>query len=214
MVQTVTVTLPADSHLIWLWWLSTIPKIVIRMSRLIKYFESMTKDLRFSVQKLQAINVGLVILLSSHWVGCILYFLARIQNFSHKTWVSKMRGDQTDSELSRQVYLQGLILGTLLNYLVRKDPSAEAHKEHMERVRQFMSAKQIPLELQERVNEYYEFQYTKNLQNRAGTTMDLPRSLKIKVAEANYRTIMDKCATRGKLMNGCNHKFFNVRRSV
>ena len=109
-----------------------------------------------------------------------------------------------------QVYLQGLILGTLLNYLVRKDPSAEAHKEHMEKVRQFMTAKQIPIELQERVSQYYEFQYTKNLQNRAGTRMDLPRSLKIKVAEANYRTIMDKCATRGKFMNGCNSKFFNV----
>lgn len=36
-----------------------------------------------------------------------------------------------------QVYMSALILGTLLNYLVAKDPAGEAHKKRLDKVAQF-----------------------------------------------------------------------------
>ena len=110
-----------------------------------------------------------------------------------------------------QIYLQGLILGTLLNYLVKRNPTEEAHKEHIAQVTQFLTAKLVPDELRENVIAYFEFQYKKNMQNQAQRLIKLPRSLKIKVADANYSGLIEKCAQRGKPMQGCNGQFLHVR---
>jgi len=107
-----------------------------------------------------------------------------------------------------QVYISALILGTLLNYLVRKDPQEEAHKQHMVNVRLFMDQKNIPQELHQRVDLYLEFQFEKNRQN--AVDVELPKSLRIKVANANYREIVDKCVTSGRAFAGCKDQFLNA----
>ena len=45
-------------------------------------------DPNVNVKKLQAVRIGLIILLSSHWVGCTFYLIARLQNFSPVTWIN------------------------------------------------------------------------------------------------------------------------------
>jgi len=109
-----------------------------------------------------------------------------------------------------QVYISALILGTLLNYLVRKDPQEEAHKQQMANVRLFMDQKNIPQELHQRVDLYLEFQFKKNRQNAVSSLIDLPKSLRIKVANANYREIVDKCVTAGRAFAGCKDQFLNA----
>jgi len=109
-----------------------------------------------------------------------------------------------------QVYISALILGTLLNYLVRKDPQEEAHKQQMVNVRLFMDQKNIPQELHQRVDLYLDFQFQKNRQNAVSSLVDLPKSLRIKVANANYREIVDKCVTAGRAFAGCKDQFLNA----
>jgi len=111
-----------------------------------------------------------------------------------------------------QVYISALILGTLLNYLVRKDPQEEAHKQQMANVRLFMDQKNIPHELHDRVNRYYQFRFKKDKQNSVSSLsqIHLPKSLRIKVANAKYRAIVDKCVTAGRALAGCNGQFINA----
>ena len=40
--------------------------------------------------------------------------------------------------------------------------------------------------------------------------MDLPRSLEIKVADAKYRSAIDKCTRPGKPLDGCSTSFLNA----
>ena len=92
---------------------------------------------------------------------------------------------------------------------MRKDPQEEEHKEQLVNVRLFMDQKNIPHELYDRVIRYYEFQYKKNRQNSVSSQIDLPRSLRIEVANANYRELVNKCVTTGRTLAGCKDHFLN-----
>jgi len=73
---------------LWLWWASGIPRLIQRLRRFSFYFESILVDPTINAQHLQAFRVALIIFLSSHWVGCVFYFLARLQAFVSTTWLS------------------------------------------------------------------------------------------------------------------------------
>ena len=73
------------------------------------------------------------------------------------------------------VWLQGNILGTLLNYLVDKDPVAQAHKKNMEELNQFIEAKLLPPETASRLFKHIEFQYQKTKESLAQASVQLPR---------------------------------------
>ena len=45
-------------------------------------------DPNVNVRHLHAVRICLIILLSSHWVGCIFYLIARVQDFSPDTWIN------------------------------------------------------------------------------------------------------------------------------
>ena len=92
---------------------------------------------------------------------------------------------------------------------MRKDPQEEEHKEKLVNVRLFMDQKNIPHELYDRIIRYYEFQYKKKRQNSVSSQIDLPRSLRIEVANANYREIIDKCVPTGRTLAGCKDHFLN-----
>ena len=40
--------------------------------------------------------------------------------------------------------------------------------------------------------------------------LQLPPSLRIKVANANYRDVMDRCSVVGRPFSGCKPRFFNA----
>ena len=80
---------------------------------------------------------------------------------------------------SRQViaiWLEGNVLGTLLNYMVEKDPVAEAHKKLLEELQQFVERKNLTTDLTARLFGHFEFQYQKDIENRASSSVRLPRS--------------------------------------
>ena len=74
------------------------------------------------------------------------------------------------------MWLEGNILGTLLNYMVERDPAAEAHTKLMEDLQQFTENKNLPAELTARLSGHFEFQYQKAIENRASSSVRLPRS--------------------------------------
>ena len=73
------------------------------------------------------------------------------------------------------IWLQGVILGTILNYMVEKDPVAEAHRRQLEELARFAEDKNLPQELGTRLFKYFEFQYQKAVENRASSSIQLPR---------------------------------------
>ena len=73
------------------------------------------------------------------------------------------------------VWLEGNILGTLLNYLVEKDPVAQNHKKNMEELNQFIEAKLLPPETATRLFKHVEFQYQKTKESHIQESVQLPR---------------------------------------
>ena len=73
------------------------------------------------------------------------------------------------------IWLEGFILGTLLNYMVDKDPVAEAHRRQMEELARFVEAKNLTPELAHRLYNHFNFQYQKAVENRASSSVPLPR---------------------------------------
>jgi hypothetical protein len=73
------------------------------------------------------------------------------------------------------VWLEGNILGTLLHYMVEKDPIAQEHKVQMEELHQFIESKHLPPEIAARLARHFEFQYQKARENRANALIQLPR---------------------------------------
>jgi hypothetical protein len=184
-----------------LWWASGVPRLVQRVRRFSISFDGFLVDPAINAKQLQASRVALIILLSAHWVGSVLYFLARLQVFASTTWLADFEHLLPDYEMKTanvsidyllcmykgfnalsnlgydlgipsnetemcfallvmlaQVYISALILGTLLNYLVRRDPLEEAHKQQLINVCLFMDQKNIPSELYSRIIDYYSFQ--------------------------------------------------------
>ena len=91
---------------------------------------------------------------------------------------------------------------------MRRDLVDEDYKKRVIIVEQFLQAKQVPGDLRSQVLNYLQFQHRKNVSNSV-LAMDLPRSLAIKVANAKYSSMLDKCALRGKPFANCKPAFFN-----
>ena len=91
---------------------------------------------------------------------------------------------------------------------MRRDLVEEDYKKRVIIVEQFLQAKQIPGDLRSQVLNYLQFQHRKNVSNSV-LAMDLPRSLAIKVANAKYSSMLEKCALRGKPFTNCKPAFFN-----
>ena len=80
---------------------------------------------------------------------------------------------------------------------MRRDLVEEDYKKRVIIVEQFLQAKQIPGDLRSQVLNYLQFQHRKNVSNSV-LALELPRSLAIKVANAKYSSMLEKCALRGK----------------
>jgi hypothetical protein len=111
------------------------------------------------------------------------------------------------------VYISSMILGTLLTYLVRRDPMEVAHQERLEALQIYMKTKHVPADLCEKAMRYLEFQYNKNQQNDASSSSDLikslSRSLRIEVANANHSALINRCSKIGRPLHKCSQGFCN-----
>ena len=73
------------------------------------------------------------------------------------------------------MWLEGSILGTILNYLVEKDPVAQAHKRNVDELNHFIEAKLLPPETASRLFTHVEFQYQKTKESLVQESVQLPR---------------------------------------
>ena len=55
---------------------------------LCRYFASTAVEPDVNVKRVQAVRIGVLIVMSAHWVGCIYYGLARTWNFDSSTWLA------------------------------------------------------------------------------------------------------------------------------
>mmetsp|Transcript_26024 Transcript_26024/g.58867 ORF Transcript_26024/g.58867 Transcript_26024/m.58867 type:complete len:2813 (-) Transcript_26024:149-8587(-) len=75
---------------LYVWWILMMPRFLPRSYRLYRFFRSMEMNLSVSISKLQLIKFALVIIMSSHWIGCLYFWVARIQNDNDTTWISQI----------------------------------------------------------------------------------------------------------------------------
>ena len=74
-----------------------------------------------------------------------------------------------------------------MNFLLDKDPVAENHKREMEELSQYIESKQLSSELSSRLINYFKFQYQKAVENRASSSVPLPRySMNLWLHSAQY----------------------------
>ena len=236
---------------VWIWWASTLGRLVPRMNRLLQYFNAMETNLDMSISTLQVFKYSVIVFMTSHWMGCLLFFLAKVQNLNSTTWVRQLehmvplydsfaapaatqyvvclyRGFSsltvtyastlpnnpwemlfTFVVMVVQVWQMGVILGAIINYTVERDPVAEAHKKMMDDLLHFTEQKQLPPDLTERIYRHFEFQHRKAIENQSNH-IQLPKSLQIKVANSKFRSVMERCTSRGQVFSGCNAQFLNA----
>jgi hypothetical protein len=111
------------------------------------------------------------------------------------------------------VYITSLILGTLLTFLVRRDPMEVAHGEVIEALHNYMVAKNVPEDLYETIMRYCHFQYnkTRNSDSISGNDLvgALSRSLQVEVANACHKSLINRCSKIGRPLHKCSEAFLN-----
>ena len=108
-----------------------------------------------------------------------------------------------------QLWLNATTIGALIFYFGQKDLITELHKQRLEALHGYCEGKMLPLDLRDKIFKHLEFQHRKKVENKAALSMDLPKSLAIKVAECKYKAVLDKCMARGQLFCGCPPQFVN-----
>ncbi|KAK9850461.1 hypothetical protein WJX84_001935, partial [Apatococcus fuscideae] len=105
------------------------------------------------------------------------------------------------------IVMQAYILGTLNHYVVKKDAKLEAFRHQLQGVVQYCRARMLPMQLQNRLLQYFEFQHQKMLDSDGTRILRLlPESLRVKVASHQYSYIIER---NNHLFRGCNPQFLN-----
>uniref|UniRef100_A0A7S0HH37 Cyclic nucleotide-binding domain-containing protein n=1 Tax=Hanusia phi TaxID=3032 RepID=A0A7S0HH37_9CRYP len=79
------VSVPSTS--LWLWWFFMFVRLVPRAWRLYKFFGLMEMNLSISISRIQLIKFCLVIFMSSHWIGCLFFWVPRTGYDHEHTWM-------------------------------------------------------------------------------------------------------------------------------
>ncbi|KAK3264010.1 hypothetical protein CYMTET_27222 [Cymbomonas tetramitiformis] len=110
-----------------------------------------------------------------------------------------------------QMVLSAYILGTLFHYLSQKDTTIEDFKKPIQQLEIFMSSRKLPADLRARLRRHYNFQCQKQIANKASKSIELPRSIEIKVAKCQYGEVLQKCSQRnGGIFYSCIDQFLSV----
>eukprot|EP00961_Rhodomonas_salina_P019426 261535-Rhodomonas_salina.1 len=108
-----------------------------------------------------------------------------------------------------QVYMSALILGSLLNYIVRNSPEEVAYKQRMDDMVAYVEANRIPPELAAGMYKHIEFQYKRTAKRALQDKTKLPKSLLVKATNHQYKAVMDKITCKGTPFNGCSQPFLD-----
>ena len=75
---------------LWLWWFSSIPRLIFRVRYLLQFFKAMDMNLNVAVSSMQAVKFILMIFMSAHWIGSLYFFAARVQPGGMPTWMDNL----------------------------------------------------------------------------------------------------------------------------
>ena len=112
-------------------------------------------------------------------------------------------GDISPSENRLRIYVMvieligagmyGFIIGNIANLIANIDVAKTQYKEKVDRIGTFLKYKNIPLSLQKRINDYYDYLWeNRRGYDEASVLSDLPISLKTRVALYLNREIIEK----------------------
>lgn len=74
----------------YLWWYLASIVRVPRCARLVSALRAMTLDLDKNVRRVQAYQFVSLLFFSTHWVGCVFFWLARQRAYDELTWVDQL----------------------------------------------------------------------------------------------------------------------------
>ncbi|KAK3251423.1 hypothetical protein CYMTET_39233 [Cymbomonas tetramitiformis] len=104
--------------------------------------------------------------------------------------------------------MEAYVLGTLFHYLVKKDPDVEAFQKRMQNLNDYVAHRDLPSQLVERLNQYFEFQYSKQSAVSSNTVMAaLPHSLQVKVCSYQYEDVIVR---NRSLFRGSSDQFLSM----
>ena len=98
----------------------------------------------------------------------------------------------------------------MFHHLVAADTSFEEYKSMGTMLQQFGKDRQLPVRLQLRMMAYLEFQYTKMSKHYGSRSINLPRTLLMRVVTCQFKKVVDTCTVRGAPLNECNPQFFTL----
>ena len=104
--------------------------------------------------------------------------------------------------------LSAYLLGTVMPYIVKKDPVAEAYQKRRQDLLAFANHRELPTGLVHKMLQYYEFQYSKVRHSSA--QVQLSRTLQTKVANKKFRQYVDRNCERGQCFYRCEINFFSA----
>ncbi len=100
--------------------------------------------------------------------------------------------------------MYGYIIGNVASLLSNVDLIRARHLRRVETVNHFMRDRHVPLELQARVRDYYNYIWESRIGQETEILEDLPKPLRIEIALHTHRTILEQVP----LFAGADGEFF------
>ena len=192
---------------------------LIRLLKVFRAFQTLKKTKSSSHFNPNMIRMALLvfwILITAHFVACGWVFLEgkntgmdnatqyiRALYWTITTLTTIGYGDITPVERVQIIYtmfvqiigagLYGFIIGNIASLIANIDIARAQHREKIEKINTFMQYRNIPSNLQKRVNDYYSYLWeTRRGYDESSVLQDLPVSLKTNVSIFLNRDMIEK----------------------
>mmetsp|Transcript_27947 Transcript_27947/g.79036 ORF Transcript_27947/g.79036 Transcript_27947/m.79036 type:complete len:1538 (+) Transcript_27947:383-4996(+) len=160
---------------------------------------------QFEVNNYIEVHVG-PYLTPANYLLCMFKGLNSLTNLGYEATVPRRYDEMF---LSMAVFLiqtvvEAYILGTLMHYLVKRDPLEEQFHEFMQTVEEFSKARNLPNNLHRRLRAYFEFQHKQQRHNVRSIIEYLPHTTRVALAYQLYGSILQR---NRFLFRECNPQF-------
>jgi CRP-like cAMP-binding protein len=104
-----------------------------------------------------------------------------------------------------QIVFYAFVLGTLFHYLVRTDENTVKFKEIIKAVEEYGVKRHLPPTVARKMHAHFEFQHRKHASSTEVVFQQLPLSLRLRVASAQYKRVVEVTWIFGR----CNSQFLD-----
>ncbi len=153
-------------------------------------------------------------LLGAHLLACGWIALDASRTYNTEEYITSLYwcvqtittvgyGDVTLLDMHHKIYamvvmlfgvgVYGFVIGNVANILLKRDPARTQFLNNLERLRSFVNFREIPVELQTRIRNYYEYLWKQKIgANEADFIEGLPAGLKTEVELFLKRDILER----------------------